>query len=367
MRLLHVTGGDVYGGIERMIATLASTEAPGVRQCVAASPGNRLWAELARLDVDVTPLPFARASRPLSVMAGRRAFSSLLQACKPDAVIFHGSWTHAMFARTARAHGSTLVFWQHAPVAGRGWLERWASRTRPDLQVANSRFTASAPAFPALPSRVIYCPVGPASPAPAALRHAVRGALGASDDDVVVLTAARFEAWKGHTVLIEAARLLRARPLKFWVAGGAQRLSERAYAAQLERQVADGRLQASVALLGDRTDVPALMRAADIYCQPNIAPEPFGVAIAEAMHAGLPSVVSRGGGAVELIDERSGCLTDPGNAPAVAAGIARLADDAAVRLRMGRAAAARAAELTDPRSRLADLIHLIAAAPANAA
>lgn len=366
MRLLHVTGGDVYGGIERMIATLASTEASGVRQAVAASPANRLSAELARLGVDVAPLPFARASRPLSVMTGRRAFASLLHARKADAVIFHGSWTHAMFARTARAHGSLVVFWQHAPIVTPTWLDRWASRTTPDLQIANSRFTASAPAFPSVPAKVIHCPVK-AEIFPAASRNATRAALGASDRDVVVLMAARFEAWKGHAVLIDAARLLRSRPLKFWIAGGAQRLSERAYAAQLERQAADSGLQASVALLGDRADIPALMRAADIYCQPNTAPEPFGVAIAEAMHAGLPSVVSRGGGAVELIDERSGCLTDPGDAPGVAASIARLADDGAARLRMGRAAAARAAELTDPRGRLSDLIQLVAAPPAHAA
>ena len=363
MRLLHVTGGNIYGGIERMIAALASTRTTGVQQCVAVSPDSRLSGELTGLGCHVAALPWARASRPLSILKGRHAFASLLDALRPDAAIFHGAWAHAMFARTARAHGAIVVFWQHTPMSAPGWLDRWAGRTPPDIQIVNSRFTAAHPAFPALPSQVIYCAVTPADPAHSASRTDTRAALGASHIDTAVLMAARLEAWKGHAVLIDAARLLRSRRLKFWIAGGVQRPSERAYAARLEKQVAAAGLEASVSLLGERRDIPALMSAADVYCQPNTAPEPFGLAIAEAMHAKLPCVVSRAGGAIELVNERCGCLAEPGDAHSVAAAIARLADDSDARERMGRAAALRAVELTDPRRRLADLLHLVAAHP----
>lgn len=367
MRLLHVTGGDVYGGIERMIATLASTDAPGVRQGVAASPSNRLLPELSAAGVDVLPLPSTRASRPLSVVRGRRAFSGLLAGMRPDAVVFHGSWTHAMFAPAARAYGAAVVFWQHAPIATPRLLDRWAARTPPDVQIANSRFTASSPVFRDVQSHVVHCAVPPRTISDAGRRHVTRAALTASDADFVVLMAARFEAWKGHAVLIEAARLLRSAGLTFWIAGGVQRPSERSYAARLEEQVARAALQDCVVFLGDRTDVPALMSAADLYCQPNTAPEPFGIAIAEAMLAGLPCVVSRSGGATELVDERSGSLTEPGDTAGVAGAIERLINDAPTRSVMGRAAAARAAELTDPRRRLDDLLRLLSARSAHAA
>ena len=361
MRVLHVSGGDVYGGIERMVATLAAVAAPGVRQSVAASPANRLFAELTGAGVEVVPLPAVRASRPLSVLRGRRAFAGLLRRMRPDAIVFHGSWTHAMFAAAARNRGAALVFWQHAPIVTPGWLDRWAARTAPDLQVANSRFTAAAPAFRQLPSHVVHCAVSPPLPSDVAGRQTTRAALGVADSDVVVLMAARFEAWKGHAVLIEAARLLRSAGLRFWIAGGVQRPAERSYAAQLDEQVARAALHGSVTLLGDRADVPALMSAADVYCQPNTAPEPFGIAIAEAMLAGRPCVVSKSGGAMELVDEQCGALTEPGDASAVARALERLAGDAHARALMGRAAAARAAAMTNPRERLDDLLGLLAA------
>src|SRR5207244_6281041 len=47
-----------------------------------------------------------------------------------------------------------------------------------------------------------------------------------------------------------------------------------------------------VRFLGLRNDVPALMRAADVYCQPNTDSEGFSLAFVEACLAGLPIVTS---------------------------------------------------------------------------
>ena len=63
------------------------------------------------------------------------------------------------------------------------------------------------------------------------------------------------------------------------------------------------------------TDVPRLLAAADIHCQPNISPEPFGIAFIEALAAGLPVVTSAIGGAIEIVDDTCGRLvpaSDPG-------------------------------------------------------
>ena len=49
MRVLHVAGGDLYGGIERMLATLAGTTHDAVTQQFAVSAGGRLWRELRDL------------------------------------------------------------------------------------------------------------------------------------------------------------------------------------------------------------------------------------------------------------------------------------------------------------------------------
>jgi glycosyltransferase involved in cell wall biosynthesis len=109
------------------------------------------------------------------------------------------------------------------------------------------------------------------------------------------------------------------------------------------------------------------MRQADVYCQPNLAPEPFGIAIAEAMRAGLPCVVSNTGGASELVDSTCGIPTAPGAVQDVAAAIDRLAADNGLRTGLGRAAADRAARLTDPAGRLAEIAAALEVEPAHAA
>jgi glycosyltransferase involved in cell wall biosynthesis len=271
----------------------------------------------------------------------------------PDAAIFHGSWTHAIFASVARRRTAVVGFWQHAPIMNPGWPDRWASWTRPDVLIANSRFTGSVPAFSGMSPHIIHCPVLPIHTVSAFHRAAARQQLGVQHSDVVVLMAARLEAWKGHSILIDAARRMKAESVKFWIAGGVQRPSEQAYFDQLRRDVEPSRNH--IALLGQRDDVQHLMALADVYCQPNTAPEPFGLAIAEAMSAGLPCVVSQSGGATELVNPQCGILTKPGDAADVARALGALAADCPRRLALGTAARARVEMLTNPVARLEEL------------
>jgi glycosyltransferase involved in cell wall biosynthesis len=357
--LLHVAAGNGYGGIERMLVTMAATAHPRLAQHFVVAFAGRLEQELAAAGAAVRRLPSPRASRPLMIWRARRAFASVLEEVEPAAVIFHGAWPHAMFAATARAADASIGFWQHQPIAHPAWPDRWARRVQPDFVVFNSAFTEARPAFVDVPGTVIHCPVAPPPTIDATTRAAKRAALGAAKDDVVVLTAARLERWKGHAVLLEAARLRPSARLRIWIAGGVQRPEEERYYDALAA-AAHG-VGGAVSLLGDRTDVPELMRLADVYCQPNLRGEPFGIAIAEAMCAGLPCVVSAPGGAAELLDDSCAIRTPPGDAAAIADALRQLTDDAALRARMGRAAAVRASALTDPGGRLADLERVLAA------
>lgn len=62
------------------------------------------------------------------------------------------------------------------------------------------------------------------------------------------------------------------------------------------------RLKERVVLHGFRSDVRQMYSQADLYIQPTRSPgEGIGNAIAEAMAAGLPCIVTRAGGAVELV------------------------------------------------------------------
>jgi glycosyltransferase involved in cell wall biosynthesis len=116
-----------------------------------------------------------------------------------------------------------------------------------------------------------------------------------------------------------------------------------------------------VRFLGERTDVPNLLAAADIHCQPNSAPEPFGLAFVEALYAGLPVVTSDAGGAREIVTPQCGVLVPAGDRAALRDALAGLIGSRDRRATLGSAGPARAAELCDPVRQVASLEAALAA------
>ena len=104
--------------------------------------------------------------------------------------------------------------------------------------------------------------------------------------------------------------------------------------------------------MGERADVPDLLAAADIHCQPNSAPEPFGLAFVEALYASLPVVSSDAGGVPEIVTPACGILVPPGDAEALRAALASLIADPERRTVLGAAGPARARALCDPQRQL---------------
>jgi glycosyltransferase involved in cell wall biosynthesis len=230
------------------------------------------------------------------------------------------------------------------------WLQKLASRNPIDLAICNSEFTRSTlqAVYPATPSFVIYNPVKP-SAVPVGARDALRRQLNVAPETAVVLMASRMEAWKGHLNLIRAAEKLETKnDWAIWIAGAPQTSREKKYFSLLNAEVHRRHLEGKVLFLGFRSDVPALMRAADIYCQPNAEPEPFGVVFVEALQAGVPIVTFEMGGPREILTKSSGILVPPGNIDALANALARVIDDASLRATLGAQGPVRARELCDP-------------------
>jgi len=209
--------------------------------------------------------------------------------------------------------------------------------------------------FPDVPRRMLRYPVPLPERAVESSRESMRASLGTGAGDVVVLHASRMQEWKGHRVLIEALDGLRANPRwTCWIAGGGQRPEEVSYERGLHAEVDRLGLAHRFRFLGQRNDVPAIMQASDIYCQPNVAPEPFGVAFLEALAAGLPIVTTAMGGPLEIVDDRCGVLV-PRNLRAVSGALAALIDDDERRGALSRAAPGRARELCDVETRICEL------------
>jgi glycosyltransferase involved in cell wall biosynthesis len=174
----------------------------------------------------------------------------------------------------------------------------------------------------------------------------------------IVATMAR---WKGHEVFLHALALLRSEHIRGYVIGGPiYRTAGSQYSLAELRQMASALcLEKRVGFTGFVSDAAAAMRALDIVVHASVAPEPFGLTVAEAFACGRPVIASRGGGVLEIIHENQNALAHrPGDAHELAAAVARLVADPGLRHRLG-AAARKTAESSFTRKRLAgDLMRI---------
>jgi glycosyltransferase involved in cell wall biosynthesis len=367
MRVLHVYSGNLYGGIETLLQTMARMRAlcPAIEPEAALCFEGRLSTELAATGVSVHRLPEARASRPQSIIRARRQLAAIIGAGRFDRVVCHAAWSQALFGGVVKRANVPLVFWAHDIATGTHWTERLARRVRPDLVICNSRYTAGSikQLYDSVPAIVLTYPIDTnAAVVTAAERAALRQEFDTPADATVLIQVSRMEAWKGHAVVVEALARLREQPgWVWWVVGGAQRPEEVAYVNELVAAARRLGIADRVRWLGEQRDVRRLLAAADVHCQANIAPEPFGIAYVEALAAGLPVVTSRSGGAMEIVDESCGVLVPPGDSRALAAALERLIVDRPFRAKLAAAAPARARHLSDPATQLARLAEALTA------
>lgn len=365
MRVLHLCAGNLYGGVERIVAECAGSRAldrssePSFAVCFE----GRLAQQLRSSGADCEVLGDVRVSRPHSVFRARRRLSQVLERQKPDVAVCHSCWTYGLAAPVLARHGVGAVPWIHDRLSGTTWVERWAALSTPAAVICNSRYTAMSvhTVFPGVPSHVVYAPATPAGTTNPGDRHLTRHTQGANDETRVVLIASRFEAWKGHEELIEALASIRD-PWQLWIAGAPQKPAEHVYEARLRELAAVRRTADRIRFLGHRDDVFRLMKAADILCQPNTAPEPFGMVFVEALSAGLPVVTTAFGGATEIVTDACGVLVNPGDRQALVEALGTLMRDALRRRTLGAAGPARAAALCDPAARLRQLSTVLASA-----
>jgi len=214
------------------------------------------------------------------------------------------------------------------------WLKRLAL-ARSAAVIANSRSGAAATArrtrMPAAMFEVVANGVDLPAAMPAAEREALRRDLGVPADRTLALFVGRLVPVKNLPCLLRALASLPAdaRPRLALAGDGPER--ERIARLAPELGLGDG-----VRLLGERGDAVRLMQSADLLVLPSHF-EGLSNALLEAMAAGCPVVASAVGGTPELVDdERTGLLFPAGDAGALAAAIARLADPA-LRARLARA------------------------------
>jgi glycosyltransferase involved in cell wall biosynthesis len=276
-----------------------------------------------------------------------------------DAVVVHGHTPAALLlaARAARRAGSRVFFRGETHLGlARGGIK--AALRRPVMGTlyrradgvfaigsANAEFYRSMGVPEGrifrMPYTIDNARFAEASRLTPAERAAERQALGARGDDPIVLFAAKLQPRKRPLDLVRAAAKLEAEGLRFhlaFVGSGELEGEVRSLTAQL------GLSSTGFTGFVNQSRLPAIYGASDVFVLPS-ENEPWGLAVNEAMAAGLPVVASREIGSVPdlVADGVNGATFPAGDVDALAGALRRTIGDAAVRRAMGEASRARIA------------------------
>jgi len=198
-------------------------------------------------------------------------------------------------------------------------LLRWLARRVPKSVVCISRAVAEQFGASETASwiRVIYNGVDtdvftPDGPAP------YQSQWRAGGFDFVVGQIGRVTPWKGQAIVIAVAECARNEgfPIRFVIIGD-DGYGLPGYLSRLKSMVNAQGLEVYVTFSGWLANVPDALRSLDLLVHPTLEPEPFGLAVAEAMACGRPVIVSDHGGAQEVVGPpECGTRVPPGDVQA---------------------------------------------------
>ena len=338
--------------------------------CVACPPSGPLASALDAAGVARQPLPTVDASLRLHPIQTPRGLAQLAAAGMALARVADG-WgpdlIHAnspragILASTARARGAPAFVvraHEHLPFSPVGRAVRALLVRSAGAIVAVSDYTADKlneglehPVATRVYNSIDHRRFDPWRVRPANLRDE----LGLAPGAYLLGQVAQITPWKGQDTVIRALPALRRMGLDVHlllvgqIAFGGQgvRYDNHAYMRELGRLTDDLGLRGAVHFLGQRDDVPQILRALDLHLLPSWE-EPFGLVTVESMALGTPPLVSSVGAGPELVDDRVTGRVLPSRRPEEwAHAIAELLSEPRQRARMGARGPASAERFRD--------------------
>ncbi|MGE0726110.1 MAG: glycosyltransferase [Alphaproteobacteria bacterium] len=337
------------GGVERGTVDMAAAIVAAGGRAIVASAGGPLVRELERAGATHVALPLDRKN-PFAIRANGKRLAALID--RHDVEIIHArSRAPAWSARAAaEATGARFLTTFHGTHSHGSWAKRRynAIMARGERVIAVSRFIAehawSVYGVPAERLRIIPRGIDlrrfdPTTVSPERMIALARE-WRLPDGVPVVMLPGRISRWKGHDVLIDAARRLGGREFLCVFVGPVE--PGDTYVAELERKVMSAGLGGRVQMVGDCRDMPAAYMLADVVVAPSTQPEAFGRVPVEGQAMGRPVIATDHGGAREtVVQGETGLLVPPSDAAALADAIADALDlDAADRMALGERAIA---------------------------
>jgi L-malate glycosyltransferase len=328
MRILQVCSVTTFGGGERHLADLSYALSDLGHEVYAASvPGSPLWAELSFLN-NTRTLALSRGNY-VKNLTGLAAF---VRTHGIEIVHAHAARDYHLAALAVRlAPRARLVLTRHALFPLRRInrpLLRSAARVIAVSQAVAESLRRNG-VIESAKIRVVHNGIDS--------DRFNRSVAPSGELPIVVGTVGHLAPIKGLDVFVRAAALISAhRQDARFVIIGEDKSPQLDHRRSLESLIADLGLSEIVTMPGWRDDMPAALSSLTLFVSAARS-EPFGLAIVEAMAAGLPVVAAASEGAVEIIqDGFSGKLVRIDDPEALAQAINDLLADPLERSRLGR-------------------------------
>ena len=366
MKIIEVTNVD-FSLRQFLLPLMRAIRARG-HDVIGACAESGTFLEVPRAEgFRIVDIPFERNMSPLAHWQAFLALSRLFREEKPDLVHAHmpisgfltrmAAWWAGVPRIACTGHG----FWFNYPgnPARRavGFLMEWIAARVTTVFLTVSDEEANDARRLRISGHAVSVGNGrdPSVFQPDAVaRSRVRVTLDVPEETVVIVTVSRLVRLKGYPELAAAMRDVP--DAELWVVG------ERLYSDRGDDMLAllrNAGLGERLRLLGYRTDVAAVLAAADIFALPSHF-EGLPMSVIEAMLTGLPVVASNIRGPREqVVPEVTGILVPPGDAQSLADALNQLVGDPAARTAMGTAGRERALEHYDEAKVLARTLELL--------
>jgi glycosyltransferase involved in cell wall biosynthesis len=342
--IVHFIDSTTFGGTEQVLLhLLTGLDQQRWRSVLLHHPEPALaplLEDVRRLGVETRIVPRMTG---MGTVTSLPRFLRVLQAERPAVFHAHQCWLlsckYGLLAAAltrvpgivATAHQYTDPPWSRGLALQQRLLQRCAKRYIAVSQAVANQLCEDF-GVPARKLQVIHNGIpyrefaGPPNPA-------LRTALSKATGRPIVLTVARLDQQKGHTVLFDAIREL-SDVLLVLAGDGPERAMLEAKARQLG-------IDDRVVLLGYRSDIRDLLAVCDLFVLPSNY-EALGLAVLEAMAAGRAVVATAVGGIPEVVlNGVTGVLVPPRDPSALANAIRRLLADPALMHEMGAAGRSR--------------------------
>jgi len=341
IRVLHAVEDLKIGGMERVIASIVTGLDPAKydTQVLCLTRGGAVADALTGQGVSVTTLGLDNYHYPSHLLTLYR----WLRGQKIQILHTHGYFA-GVFARLAGLHAGIPQMISHVHStyvdfrAKHLFMDRLLSYGT-DRIICVSRavqdWVVEGEGIRKGKTIVIYNGTAPffVAPSSGSIPAFGRRALGIPEHDTVFTVVASLTPNKGHRVLLESfAALLEEHPNATLLIVGDGPLRN-----ELEDRTRQGKIKSKVVFAGLKTDITTLHSMSDVGLLPSQYREGLGMALIEAMAAGLPVIGTNLGGIPEVIaDGENGILVPPARVDHLANALKRLANDREARLRMGR-------------------------------